>query len=107
MIDWASGFVNDGITLLRLVAIAVAIYAILKVWYLTQAFIPTLGAILLSGIALWAISAPGFAWLEQRIAEDSTVEGHGPIPAYVVANYPGSWHTEPISTTEITFDRIV
>lgn len=84
MIDWASSLVNDGITLLRLVAIAVAIYAILKVWYLTQAFIPTLGAILLSGIALWAISPVGFAWLEQRIAEDSTVEGLGPIPVDVV-----------------------
>lgn len=85
MIDWASSLVNDGITLLRLIAIAVAILGIVKVWYLTQAFIPTLGAILLSGIALWAISPIGFAWLERRIAEDSTVEqGHGPIPADVV-----------------------
>jgi hypothetical protein len=41
------------------------------VWYQTKALIPVLTAVLVAGVALWAVSPAGITTLEQWISEDT------------------------------------
>ncbi|MDH3369073.1 MAG: hypothetical protein OEO17_14630 [Gemmatimonadota bacterium] len=71
MLDWLTGLTNEGITLMRLIVVLIAIVSIATVWYKTQALVPVLGAILVSGIAIWAVSPAGITQLEQWIGSDT------------------------------------
>jgi hypothetical protein len=84
MIEAFTSLANEAITLARLVGTLVAIVSVLAVWWMTRALIPVIGACLVAGIALFAISPAGMATLEGWIASDvgdtTAEEGFGPLP---------------------------
>ena len=80
MLEWLTTITNEGIALARVVVVLIAIVSIATVWYRTKALIPVLGAILVAGIALWAVSPAGIATIEDWIGQDA--QAHGPsIPS--------------------------
>ena len=75
MLDWLTGITNDGIALARIVVILVAIVSVIITYYKTQALVPVLGAALVAGIAIWAVSPAGITQLENWIGSDATAAG--------------------------------
>jgi hypothetical protein len=71
MFEWMTGAIDQMVTLARAVAGLVAVVSIIVVWFQTKALIPVLAAILLAGIALWAVSEAGFATLQRWISQDT------------------------------------
>lgn len=72
MLDWLTTLTNDGITLLRLLVVAVAIFAVVRTFYMTQALVPVLSTVLVAGIAIWAVSPAGITQLENWIGSDAS-----------------------------------
>jgi hypothetical protein len=71
MIEWAQGTVDQLVTLARAFTVLVAILSIIMVWYQTKALIPVLTAVLVAGVALWAVSPAGIETLKRWISEDT------------------------------------
>ena len=81
MLDWLTGLTNEGIALARIVIILVAIVSVIITYYKTQALVPVLGAALVAGIAIWAVSPAGITQLENWIGQDTAA---GPSNSIVV-----------------------
>ena len=94
MLDWLTNISNDGIALARVVVILVAIISVIITYYKTQALVPVLGAALVAGIAIWAVSPAGLTQLENWIGSDANASAPiSPAPevleAPVVLEIPG------------------
>jgi hypothetical protein len=72
MFDWLEGLVADATDLAQNFAVLVAIASIIMVWYKTKALVPVLAAVLLAGIALWAVSDTGTQTLTNWIGDSTT-----------------------------------
>lgn len=94
MLDWLNGIIVEGQSLLRLAVILVAIYAVIATYARTRALVPVLSAVLVAGVAIWAVSPAGLAQLENWIGSDAagTAEGVAIVPALAVrARKTGIW----------------
>lgn len=87
MLDWLTNISNDGIALARVVVILVAIISVIITYYKTQALVPVLGAVLVAGVAIWAVSPAGLTQLENWIGSDANAGAMAPAP--VVLEIPG------------------
>lgn len=87
MLDWLTNISNEGIALARVVVILVAIISVIITYYKTQALVPVLGAALVAGIAIWAVSPAGLTQLENWIGSDATATAPvSPAPVVVEAD---------------------
>ncbi len=69
MITWLSKLISDVESLVTAgIAAAAALY-VAAIWWRTKALVPTLTAILVAGVVVWAASNVDF--LEQRVADDA------------------------------------
>jgi hypothetical protein len=68
---WVMDLINDLTNLARAGLVVLALIAIGKVWWETKALVPVLGAILMSGVVIWATSPAGIQWLKDRTKQEA------------------------------------
>ena len=98
MLDWISTLTTEAIGLARLVIVLVAIISVIMTYYKTQALVPVIGAALVAGIAIWAVSPAGIARLEEWIKQDTAsapvvvvIEDPGVTSVAIGGNIPGTY----------------
>lgn len=79
MIEWVADKLADIQQLILAAGVVLAILYVLMTWWRTKALVPTLVALLLAGIVLWAVS--NIDWFKRKVGEET---GSLPAPPAVV-----------------------
>ncbi len=66
--DWAQGKIADVQELVIVMVALLAVVAVVSTWWTSKALVPTLTAMLLAGLVLWAVANVG--WLQDRVGEE-------------------------------------
>ena len=69
MIDWIADKLADIQQLILTAGVVLAILYVLMTWWRTKALVPTLVALLLAGIVLWAVS--NIDWFKRKVGEET------------------------------------
>lgn len=69
MIDWIADKLADIQQLILAAGVVLAIVYVLMTWWRTKALVPTLVALLLAGIVLWAVS--NLDWFKRKVGEET------------------------------------